>query len=366
MTKISAQDFFRAPELPPDAVLSGDELVSAFWQLKKMQRESQQQQAFWKSVNDSLSDAYKKLASFQEELKASREKLREANELLERKVQERTAALAEARELAESIVSSISDVLLVVDRQGIVTRANREAVELLGVEEAALLGRRIEIVVLPAPEAEAALPGDWLEVVLRDGELHNREVLLVSAVREAIPVLLSAARIESPRKEVQGIVAIAKDMREQRRVEGDLRDKLAKIEEQQQTIRALFTPVIQVWSRILVLPIVGGVDAARAAEMMDALLQAVVDTQSEFVILDLTGVKGVDAETAEHLLKIHKAAGLLGTSCLLSGLSPSVAQMLVGLDIELHDLVSFGTLQAALQHALGRMGELSSSRGRAH
>jgi rsbT co-antagonist protein RsbR len=366
MTKISAHDFFRALELPPDAVLSGDELASAFWQLKKMQRESQQQQAFWKSVNDSLSDAYKKLASFQEELKASRQELRDANELLERKVQERTAALAEARELAESIVSSVSDVLLVVDRQGIVTRANREAAELLGEEEAALRGRQIESILLSAPDEGAALPVDWVDIVLRDGELHNREVLLASASSEPIPVVLSAARIESPRREVQGIVCIAKDMREQRRVEANLRDKLAKIEEQQQTIRALFTPVIQVWDRILVLPIVGGLDAARAAEMMDALLGAVVDTQSEFVILDLTGVKGVDAETAEHLLRIHKAAGLLGTRCLVSGLSPSIARMLITLDIDLRDIESFGKLGAALQHALGHMGELGRGRRRAH
>ncbi|UQA62918.1 STAS domain-containing protein [Polyangium aurulentum] len=366
MTKITAHELFRAPELPADAVLSGDELVSAFWQLKKMQRESQQQQSFWKSVNDSLSDAYKKLASFQEELKTSREQLREANEQLERKVQERTAALAEARELSESIVSSISDVLLVVDRQGVVTRANREAAELLGEEESALEGRAIDSILLPAPDGDAALPVDWLDIVLREGELHNREVILASAVRDPIPVVVSAARIESPRKEVQGVVCIAKDMREQRRVEAELRDKLAQIEEQQQTIRALFTPVIQVWSKILVLPIVGSVDAARATEMMDALLQAVVDTQSEFVILDLTGVKGVDAETADHLLKMHRAANLLGTRCLLSGLSPDISRMLITLDIDLRDLVSFGKLQAALQHALGLMGELSGGRGRAH
>jgi rsbT co-antagonist protein RsbR len=368
MTNISSHDFFRAEQLPADASLSGEELLKAFWQVKKTQRESQQQQGFWKSVNDSLADAYKKLASFQEELRASREKLRQANDELEHKVKERTAALAEARELAESILSSVSDVLLVVDRQGIVTRANREAAELVGeADEAKLEGRPIADLLQPAPTGEAALPSDWLEVVLERGELHNREVILASlgSPGDGIPVVWSAARIESPRREVQGVVCIAKDMREIRRVEAELREKLAKIEEQQATIRALFTPIIQVWRRVLVLPIVGGLDARRASGMMDELLGAVVDTQSTFVILDLTGVKAVDIETAEHLLRIHRAAGLLGTQCLLSGLSPDVARTLTELEIDLRDLSSFSKLQAALEYALRRSGELEGARRRA-
>jgi len=363
MTNISAQEFFRAEEIPPEAELSGEELLKAFWQVKKTQRETQQQQGFWKSVNDSLADAYKKLASFQEELRASREKLREANEQLEDKVRERTAALVEARELSESILSSVSDVLLVVDARGLVTRANHKAGALVGDGDAAKLeGRLITDLLLDAPAADAALPADWLDIVLAEGELHNREVVLASESRDPIPVVFSAARFEGPRREVRGVVCIAKDMTEQRRAEAELRDKLAKIEEQQATIKALFTPIIQVWHRVLVLPIVGGLDARRAIEMMDALLQAVVDTQSLFVILDLTGIKAVDIETAEHLFRIHRAAGLLGTQCLLSGLSPEVARMLTTLGIDLRDLVSFSKLQAALEHALRSSGELSRLR----
>ena len=75
--------------------------------------------------------------------------------------------------------------------------------------------------------------------------------------------------------------------------------------------------------------------------------------------------EAVDIETAEHLLRIHRAAGLLGTRCLLSGLSPEVARMLTTIGIELGDIVSFSKLQAALEHALCRSGELAqvSKRG---
>jgi hypothetical protein len=65
MPRITAQDLFNADELPADAEFSSAELVQAFWQLKKLQREWQQQQVFWRSLNDSLSDAYAKLAAFQ-------------------------------------------------------------------------------------------------------------------------------------------------------------------------------------------------------------------------------------------------------------------------------------------------------------
>ena len=141
MTSISAQDLFKLEELPSDAELSSAELRSAFWQLKKMQREFQQQQTFWRSVNDSMSDAYSKLAAFQEELRTSQEELREANSLLEEKVRQRTHALNEARELAENVVASISDMLLIVDVDGKIQQANRAAETLLGSSKQELLGR---------------------------------------------------------------------------------------------------------------------------------------------------------------------------------------------------------------------------------
>jgi len=264
MSEITAQDFFRADELLDGAALSGDELRRAFWQLKKMQREAQQQQTFWKSVNDSLSDAYRKLASFQEELRSSREQLREANERLEQKVRERTAALDEARDLAESVVTSVSDILLVIDTRGIIGRANRAAVDALGEVEADLVGRSIHDIVICDPTCDPPLPPDWLDSLQSGREVKDREASLASRWHEPIPVVFSAALLQSAHQKVPGVVCIAKDVTERRRTEDELRARLAQIEEQAQTIRALFTPIIQLWRRVLVLPIVGALDRARA------------------------------------------------------------------------------------------------------
>ena len=58
---------------------------------------------------------------------------------------------------------------------------------------------------------------------------------------------------------------------------------------QNSTIDELETPVIEVWDGILALPIIGTVDTTRAQKMTERLLQRVVDTKSEIVILDITG-----------------------------------------------------------------------------
>jgi len=80
------------------------------------------------------------------------------------------------------------------------------------------------------------------------------------------------------------------------------------IDDQRLTITELQTPVIQVWDGILALPIVGSVDTARAQEMNEALLEKIVDTGSEIVILDITAVPLVDTAIAKHLLETVAAA----------------------------------------------------------
>ena len=83
--------------------------------------------------------------------------------------------------------------------------------------------------------------------------------------------------------------------------EGELREKLALIERQSATIRALATPIIQVWDEVLCLPVIGTVDSARTADMMQGLLDAIVREQARYAIVDLTGVEVVDTSTADHL-----------------------------------------------------------------
>src|SRR5215210_1976386 len=101
------------------------------------------------------------------------------------------------------------------------------------------------------------------------------------------------------------------------------------IAQQRQTISELQTPVIQVWDRILALPIVGSLDTARTQEMNEALLDKIVQTGSEIVILDITAVPVVDTAVARHLLETVAASRLLGAEVLIVGLSSKTALTLV-------------------------------------
>ena len=106
---------------------------------------------------------------------------------------------------------------------------------------------------------------------------------------------------------------------------------------------------------MLTLPIVGLVDSARTAELMDDLLQAVARTRARFAILDLTGVQVVDTGTASHLLGLIRAIGLLGAEGVLTGISPVVAQTIVALGVDLSHVAVFARLRDALGHCITKM-----------
>jgi rsbT co-antagonist protein RsbR len=136
------------------------------------------------------------------------------------------------------------------------------------------------------------------------------------------------------------------------------------IEEQPQTIVELQTPVMQVWDGILALPIVGSLDAVRSQEMNEALLQKIVDTGAEIVILDITAVPVIDTAVAKHLLETVTASRLLGADVLIVGLSARMAMTLVHLGLDLSGVLTRTTMAKGLQLAFARLGlEVVQRRG---
>jgi rsbT co-antagonist protein RsbR len=128
------------------------------------------------------------------------------------------------------------------------------------------------------------------------------------------------------------------------------------IARQRQTIRELETPVIQVWDGILALPLVGTVDTARAQEMNEALLERIVATGSEIVLLDITAVPVVDTAVARHLLETVTAARLLGAEVMIVGLTARTAMTLVNLGLDLSGVTTRTTMAKGLALAFGRLG----------
>lgn len=137
------------------------------------------------------------------------------------------------------------------------------------------------------------------------------------------------------------------------------------IAEQAETLLELSTPVVKLWDGIVALPLVGTLDSARTQVVMEALLQALVDTGSEHAIIDITGVAAVDTQVAQHLLKTVQAARLLGAECIISGIRPQIAQTVVALGIEFGDIQTKANLSDAMLLAMRRAGlDVVSGRGR--
>jgi rsbT co-antagonist protein RsbR len=151
------------------------------------------------------------------------------------------------------------------------------------------------------------------------------------------------------------LIGISLDITETKRGEKELRDKLEVIERQREVIRAMATPIIEVWDGILTLPILGLVDSVRTAEIMDSLLQAIVRVRARYAILDMTGVEVVDTATAGHLIALTRAIELLGARGIITGIHPNIAQTMVSLGVDLSRISVHANLREALKHCIGRM-----------
>ncbi|MGH9567581.1 MAG: STAS domain-containing protein, partial [Candidatus Angelobacter sp.] len=128
------------------------------------------------------------------------------------------------------------------------------------------------------------------------------------------------------------------------------------IQRQQQELLELSTPVVKLWDGILALPIIGTLDSARTQVVMESLLQTVVQTNSRFAVIDITGVPTVDTLVAQHLLKTITAARLMGAECIISGVRPQIAQTIVHLGIDLNQVITKARLSDAFALCLERSG----------
>jgi rsbT co-antagonist protein RsbR len=120
---------------------------------------------------------------------------------------------------------------------------------------------------------------------------------------------------------------------------------------QQQAIRELSTPVLQVRDRLLILPIIGMLDSDRAKRLTSDLLSAIRSSRCKIVVMDITGVAAVDSKVANHIIQTVAAARLMGSAVIITGLTAEVAQALVALGIDLGEIETTADLQSGLERA---------------
>ena len=128
------------------------------------------------------------------------------------------------------------------------------------------------------------------------------------------------------------------------------------IRQQQEAIRELSTPVLQVRERLLILPIIGVLDGQRARQLTEQLLRGIRANRAKVVVIDITGVPTIDSTVANHLVQTVEASRLMGASVIITGLSSEIAQTLVTLGVDLSKMNAVGDLQGGIEEAERLLG----------
>jgi anti-anti-sigma factor len=177
-------------------------------------------------------------------------------------------------------------------------------------------------------------------------------------VRQNIQIWIQATMfaIHAAAGEVSHVGIIHQDVTERIEQMETIEAAQNEISGQREAILALSSPVIQVWEGILTLPLIGQIDARRAQAIIESLLMAIVEQQAEVVIIDVTGVAVIDTMVANYLISAARAAQLLGSRVVLSGISAEIAQTLVQIGFDTTQIMTHANLRSSIVWAFAQQG----------
>lgn len=211
-----------------------------------------------------------------------------------------------------------------------------------------------------------------IHVANRDADYTDDDIALLESITSVIAPVLSA-RIQRNREDAKRRAAeealhrhaaeLARSNAELEVVNQELQRQLAAVHSAQETIkeqalqlRELSTPVVQVWDRVLVAPLIGALDVSRMDSLVARLLELIVRTRSRIALIDITGLPIVDTQTAQHLLRTTAAVRLLGAQVVLTGVRPAIAETMVHLDLDFAGFVTRSSLADGLRFAFDALG----------
>ncbi len=264
---------------------------------------------------------------------------------------EELAASTVSKEHVNNIIESMSDMLVVVDRDARIRTVNQSACDLLGLPRGALLSRPLD----------ALFEGLSAADLIAGGGVRDQPRALQIAGGASVPVSFSASVMRDKHGAPEGLVCVARDLTEAKRSEEERWRLREAVQRQAITLEELSTPLIPVTNAILVMPLIGTVDEQRSAQIIETLLQGVIARRARVVILDITGIKTMDAPGVDGILKAVKAVSLVGAEVMLTGIRPEVARLLVAQGHDLGAIRTFGSLQNGIVHAMKRVRGVAPS-----
>ncbi len=201
--------------------------------------------------------------------------------------------------------------------------------------------------------------------VATDKNAVNRGQTILRIDSKEIPIEYASRPLRNHVGKVIGCVEhfidISSRLEQERLILKQQEDLLKKRDEEirhmQEEILELSTPVIEVWEGILTLPLVGTLDSHRARNAMERLLNAIEETRSPFVIIDITGVPTVDTEVANHLLQTVDAVRLMGSEAILTGISTHIALTMAHLGVNLGNITVRSRMTDALHLAIRHLSK---------
>jgi rsbT co-antagonist protein RsbR len=213
----------------------------------------------------------------------------------------------------------------------------------------------------------ALIDGDWsmyLEILHAQGAAYAQQGLsfqawysVISTFRLVLgPFVLQERRDDLDRLSIARGVTFLTDIAMAEIGAAYLEAKQKTIIDQQEAIRELSTPVLQLQEGLLLLPLVGMIDTDRARRLTETLLEEIAERRARVVVMDLTGVPMMDTAVANHLMQTVAAARLMGAKALVTGISAENAQTMVRLGLDLTAINAIGDLMAGLEHANALLG----------
>jgi anti-anti-sigma factor len=307
--------------------------------------------------------------STQEELAMANDELRRENLEMRRRLgaleqeteeqRRRIAALQTSELMLQGFLDHTPAVMYVKDSEGRLVLTNKEHDKYFNRLEEGMLGTT-DFDNFPAELAEQIRSFD--RAVMAAGHVLRKEDVLPHP--EGNRTYLT---IKFPIPNVSGlegaIGGVSVDITAIRQAEATRAAAQAEIiAAQQATIRELATPLLPIAEHALLLPIVGAIDAERAQRIIEHLLRAITDTGADTAIIDITGVRSVDAHVAEALVRAAQGVRLVGARAVLTGIQPSIARTLVEMGVDLGGLATTGTLQEGIAYALKRRATMSRTK----
>lgn len=268
--------------------------------------------------------------------------------------------LARSQSELQAIIDGSPIVLFVKDLEGRFIRTNRSFDDNLGHGASFVIGKK-DADFLPLEVAEQNVVNDALALAARGPVRFEERIPMKDGLR-----IFSASKFplydtrEVPYA-VCGIASDITDLREAEEARGRLQAQV--IEAQRQALRELSTPLLPIASGVVLIPLVGAIDEGRAALVLETLLEGVSAHRAKIAILDITGVRTVDASVALGLVQAAQAARLLGAEVLLTGVSPQSARTLVDLATDMRGIKTLSSLEQGVELAMSRAARGAPNQG---